>query len=207
EVITNGDSPVPEPPVVSIVVPPKTEAQKLSRKNKLKAKTIKIRFGGNKESKKMHKTILKQQYENFVASRPEGLDKTFDSINDTINAAHDISTTGSKEQPSVLSYVDDIDTNDLEEMDLKWQVAMITMRVKKFMKRTGRNLKFNGKEPVGNRSADNERRVILVETPASALVVKDGLCGYKWSYQAKEGPTDFALIAHSSDSTNSSNSE
>nr|GEV03903.1 ribonuclease H-like domain-containing protein [Tanacetum cinerariifolium] len=30
---------------------------------------IKTRFGGNKESKKMQKTILKQQYENFAASR------------------------------------------------------------------------------------------------------------------------------------------
>ncbi|GKB91988.1 hypothetical protein Tco_0964260, partial [Tanacetum coccineum] len=39
---------------------------------------IKAMFGGNKESKKMHKTILKKQYENFTASRSEGLDKTYD---------------------------------------------------------------------------------------------------------------------------------
>ncbi|GJZ74101.1 hypothetical protein Tco_0638247 [Tanacetum coccineum] len=42
-----------------------------------------------------------------------------------------------------------IDTNDLEEMDLKWQVAMLTIRVKRFLKKTGRNLNFNGKETVG----------------------------------------------------------
>ncbi|KAI3746136.1 hypothetical protein L6452_08558 [Arctium lappa] len=29
--------------------------------------------------------------------------------------------------------------NDLEEMDIKWQMAMLSMRVKKFIKRTGRN--------------------------------------------------------------------
>nr|GEU60373.1 hypothetical protein [Tanacetum cinerariifolium] len=120
------------------------------------------------------------------------------SINETVNAAHDIPTVGLREQPSASSYTDDIDTDDLEEIDLKWQVAMITMRVKKFLKRTGRNLNFNGKEPVGfdktkvecynchrrrhfakecraprnhdNMSTDNERRVVLVETPASALV-------------------------------------
>nr|GEX54691.1 hypothetical protein [Tanacetum cinerariifolium] len=225
---------------------------------------IKTRFRGNKESKKMHKTILKQQYENFVASRSERLDKTYDrfqklisqlelngkgksssssnshnvafvsskntrSINEAVNAAHDIPVVGSKEQPSASSYVDD--------MDLRWQVAMITIRVKRFIKKTGRNLNFNGKEPVdfdktrvvcynyhrrgyfarechapmnqGNRSGDNERRVVpvetpasalvvqdgLVETPASALVVQDGLGGYDWSYQAEEGPTDFALMA------------
>nr|GEV45877.1 reverse transcriptase domain-containing protein [Tanacetum cinerariifolium] len=102
------------------------------------------------------------------------------------------------------------------------------------MKRTGRNLNFNGKEPVGfdktkvecynfhrkghfarecraprnqgNRSANNER-VFPVETSTSALVVQDGLGGYDWSNQAKEGPTYFALMAHSSDSANLSNFE
>ncbi|GKE44877.1 putative ribonuclease H-like domain-containing protein [Tanacetum coccineum] len=34
-------------------------------------------------------------------------------------------------------------------MDLKWQVAMLSMRVKRFYKKTGRKLIFNGKEPVG----------------------------------------------------------
>ncbi|GJZ47527.1 hypothetical protein Tco_0601359 [Tanacetum coccineum] len=38
---------------------------------------------------------------------------------------------------------------------------------------------------------------VAVETPANALVVSDGI-GYDWSYQAEEGPTDFALMAHSS---------
>nr|GFD38440.1 ribonuclease H-like domain-containing protein [Tanacetum cinerariifolium] len=93
------------------------------------------------------------------------------SINETVNAAHGTSASGLKEQPSASSYADDvmfsffasqsniqqldnedleqIDNDDLEEMDLKWQVAVITMRVKKFLKRIGRNLNFNGKEPVG----------------------------------------------------------
>nr|GEW38568.1 hypothetical protein [Tanacetum cinerariifolium] len=96
---------------VGIVVPSKTKAQKLSRKNELKAKStlllaipdehllkfhsikdakslweaIKTRFGGNKESKKMHKTILKQQYKNFVASIFEGLDKTYDRFQKLIS--------------------------------------------------------------------------------------------------------------------------
>ncbi|GJV40205.1 putative ribonuclease H-like domain-containing protein [Tanacetum coccineum] len=34
-------------------------------------------------------------------------------------------------------------------MDLKWQVAMISMRMKKFYKKTGRKLQFDAKEPVG----------------------------------------------------------
>ncbi|GJR62794.1 putative ribonuclease H-like domain-containing protein [Tanacetum coccineum] len=119
--------------------------------------------------------------------------------------------------------------DDLEEIDLKWQVAMLTIRVKRFIKRTGRNLNFNGKETIGfdktkvecynchrrgpstrecwaprnqgNRNGDNSRResrVVLMETPANALTVQNRICGYDLSYQAEEGPTNFALMAHSS---------
>nr|GEW84887.1 hypothetical protein [Tanacetum cinerariifolium] len=178
EVIINGDSPVPEPPTVAI---PDENLLKFHSIEDVKSlwKAIKIRFEGNKESKKMHKTILKQQYENFVASRFEGLDKTYDSmddlynnlkvyedeikgqsssssnshnvafvssentssINEIVNAAHDIRVAGSKEQPFASSYANDvmfsffasqtntpqldnkdleqIDTDDLEEMGLK----------------------------------------------------------------------------------------
>ncbi|GJT23870.1 putative ribonuclease H-like domain-containing protein [Tanacetum coccineum] len=47
------------------------------------------------------------------------------------------------------SSTNDLDEFDLKEMDLKWQVAMISMRMKKFYKKTGRKLQFDAKEPVG----------------------------------------------------------
>nr|GEU67222.1 hypothetical protein [Tanacetum cinerariifolium] len=121
---------------------------------------IKNRLRGNKESKKMHKTILKQNYENFATSSQKGLDKTYDRFQKLIsqleihvNTAHSVSTASSKDQASTISYVNDvmfsffsnqsnapqldnedlkqIDIDDLEEIDLKWQVAMLTMRVKR----------------------------------------------------------------------------
>ncbi|GJU84175.1 ribonuclease H-like domain-containing protein [Tanacetum coccineum] len=45
--------------------------------------------------------------------------------------------------------LDQLDKFDLEEIDLKWQVAMILMRLKKFYKKMGRRLQFDAKEPVG----------------------------------------------------------
>ncbi|GJR67733.1 hypothetical protein Tco_0013798 [Tanacetum coccineum] len=45
-------------------------------------------------------------------------------------------------------FSEQLDEYDLEEMDLKWQVAMISMRIKKFYKKTGRKLQFDAKEPV-----------------------------------------------------------
>nr|GEX98986.1 ribonuclease H-like domain-containing protein [Tanacetum cinerariifolium] len=92
-------------------ISPKTTAEKITRRNEFKEKStlllaipdehllkfygikdgktlwedINTRFRGNKESKKMQKTILKEQYENFVASRSEGLDKTYDKFQKHIN--------------------------------------------------------------------------------------------------------------------------
>nr|GEV71664.1 hypothetical protein [Tanacetum cinerariifolium] len=64
------------------------------------------------------------------------------------------------------------------------------------------------KEPrsQGNRNRDTIRRVVLVETPANALVVTNGM-GYDWSYQAEKGPTDFALMAFSSSSSSNLDTE
>nr|GEV89952.1 hypothetical protein [Tanacetum cinerariifolium] len=137
EVIVNGDSVSPVASASAGAegpIPHKTTEQKLARKNELKAKrtlmlaipnehllkfhackdakslweAIKNRFGGNKESKKMHKTILKQNYENFVASSQKGLDKTYNSTNETLNTAHSVSAASSKDQASTASYANDV---------------------------------------------------------------------------------------------------
>ena len=45
--------------------------------------------------------------------------------------------------------MDHIDPNDLEEIDLKWQMAMLTMRARRFLKKNGRELKYKAKENMG----------------------------------------------------------
>ncbi|GKA13556.1 hypothetical protein Tco_0693202 [Tanacetum coccineum] len=140
------------------------------------------------------------------------------STNEAVNTAHDVTTASSQGQASSSTYVDDvmfsffvnqsnspqldnedleqIDTNNLEEMDLKWQVAMLTMRVVMiFKKKQEKNLALKNQ---GNRNKDAPRRIIPVETPANALVVQDGIGGYDWSFQAEEGLTNFALMAYTS---------
>nr|GFC59715.1 ribonuclease H-like domain-containing protein [Tanacetum cinerariifolium] len=42
-----------------------------------------------------------------------------------------------------------INPDDLEEMDLKWQMTMLTMRARRFLQKTGRNLGVKGTETIG----------------------------------------------------------
>ncbi|GJW53016.1 putative ribonuclease H-like domain-containing protein [Tanacetum coccineum] len=107
EVIQKGNGPVSvsiDTNEVIKVLPPKTAKEVLARERKRKARTtllmalpedhlakfhkmtdakemwdaIKSRFGGNDESKKMQKYILKQQFESFSISNSEGLHKGYD---------------------------------------------------------------------------------------------------------------------------------
>nr|GEU98004.1 hypothetical protein [Tanacetum cinerariifolium] len=117
-------------------------------------------------------------------------------------------------------------------MDLRWQMAMLTMRARRFLNNIGRKFSMNGNETIrfdkskvecynchtrrhfarecrAQRSQDTKhkestRRTMPVETSASSTLVScDGLGGYDWSDQAKDGPTNFALMAYFSISSNS----
>ncbi|GKB54198.1 hypothetical protein Tco_0904951 [Tanacetum coccineum] len=52
---------------------------------KLLMEAIKKRYGGNKESKKVQRTLLKQQYENFARSSSKTIDQTFDRLQKLIS--------------------------------------------------------------------------------------------------------------------------
>ncbi|GKE12196.1 hypothetical protein Tco_1415747 [Tanacetum coccineum] len=124
-----------------------------------------------------------------------------------------------------------IHPDDIEEMDLRWQMAMLTMGARRFLKNTGRKLTVNGNETIGfdkskvecynchkrghfareyraprnqdNKNKERSRRSVPVETSTStALVSCDGLGGYDWSDQAKEGH-NYVLMAYSSSSSDS----
>ncbi|GJV88463.1 ribonuclease H-like domain-containing protein [Tanacetum coccineum] len=130
-----------------------------------------------------------------------------------------------------------IHPNDLEEIDLRWNIAMLTMRVRRFLKNTGRKLDMGNKErirfdkskvecfnchkrgyfvrecrtPMNQDSRNKEptkRTMPVEETTLNALLSQCDGFGYDWSDQAEEGPINFALLAYSSTSSSSStNSE
>ncbi|GJX08177.1 ribonuclease H-like domain-containing protein [Tanacetum coccineum] len=95
--------------------------------------------------------------------------------------------------------------DDIEEIDLRWQTTMLTMRARSFLKNTVRRLTVNSNENISfDKSKVNKestRRNIPVETSTSTTLVScDGLGGYNSSDQAEEG-SNFALMAYSSSSS------
>nr|GEW19296.1 hypothetical protein [Tanacetum cinerariifolium] len=129
--------------------------------------------------------------------------------------------------------LEQIDHDDLEEMDLHWVIAMLTIRAKRFIKITGRNLDINGQKISFDRSKiecfnyyknghfarecralknqENKqikygRKTMPMENPTeNALIAQDEIGGYDWSYQAEEEhPTNYALMALTSSGSSSS---
>ncbi|GKB57390.1 putative ribonuclease H-like domain-containing protein [Tanacetum coccineum] len=150
---------------------------------------------------------------------------------ETVNTAHSVYAASSKDQASTASYVDDvmfsflanqsnasqldnedleqIDADDLKEMDLKWQVAMLTMRVECYNYHRRGHFARECRAPrnQGNRNRDDPRRNAPLDTSTTnALVVQDGIGGYDWSFQAEEGITNFSLMAYTSQGSSSSSS-
>ncbi|GJZ93821.1 ribonuclease H-like domain-containing protein [Tanacetum coccineum] len=154
---------------------------------------------------------------------------TIDNLSDAVICAFFASQPNSPQLDN--EDLQQIHPDDLEEMDLRWQMAMLTMRARRFLKNTGRKFSVNGTKTIGfdkskvecynchkrghfarecraprnqeNRNTDNPKRVIPVEITTSNALVSFNGSGYDWSNQAKEGPTNFALIAYSSTSSNS----
>ncbi|GKD96577.1 hypothetical protein Tco_1380474, partial [Tanacetum coccineum] len=121
-----------------------------------------------------------------------------------VNAAQGVNTASTQGAADLQR----INPDDLEEMDLRWNIAMLTMRARRFLKNTGRKLDMTNKKRIGtprnqdSRNKEPTRRTVPVEeTTSNALVSQCDDFGYDWSDQAKKGPTNFTLTAYSSTSS------
>ncbi|GJU73102.1 ribonuclease H-like domain-containing protein [Tanacetum coccineum] len=109
-----------------------------------------------------------------------------------------------------------IHEDDLEEMDLKWQLALLSMRAKRFFQKAGKKITINGSDTDGydkskvecfnchklghfsmecigsrnqdsrNRNQDSSRRTVNVEETSSKSMLAIDGVGFYWSYMVEE---------------------
>nr|GEX99292.1 ribonuclease H-like domain-containing protein [Tanacetum cinerariifolium] len=148
EVILNGDSPLPTRSVdgVEKPYPPTIAEEKLARKNELKAidlETLSMDDLYNNlkinKAKVMGSSSTTQNTQNIAFMSSNNTDST----NKAVNTAHGVSSASSKTNAFNLINVD-----SLRER-LKVVDAMLTMRARRFLQITGRNLGVKGIKIIG----------------------------------------------------------
>ncbi|GJT99800.1 putative ribonuclease H-like domain-containing protein, partial [Tanacetum coccineum] len=112
--------------------------------------------------------------------------------------------------------LEQIHEDDQEEMDLKWQLALLSMRARRYFQRTGKKITINGSDTAGydkfkvecfnyhkmghfarecrgprnqdnkNRNQDSSRRTVNVEETSSKAMVAIDAAGFDWSFMADE---------------------
>nr|GEZ74891.1 ribonuclease H-like domain-containing protein [Tanacetum cinerariifolium] len=237
---------------------------------------VKARFGRNEESKKMRKTMLKQQFTEFSVTEEEGLHKGYDRFqkilsqlnqvharpdNDDINmkflralpslwsqvalalktrgglesmsfddlynklrslkldvrighnygvkaaaaliysafigASSSGSKTGYSDQQSIVLIVSQtsgrsdnimecVNQIEMEEFDLKWQLAMLSLRINRFEKKAGRKMNYNNKQDDKARYSAYKVTKVKADEP-KALVSVDSMVN--WSDHEAENKT------------------
>ncbi|GJV98054.1 hypothetical protein Tco_1549631 [Tanacetum coccineum] len=259
---------------------------------------VKARFGGNEESKKMKKTMLKQQFAEFSVTEEEGLHKGYDRFqkilsqlnqvqarpdNDDINlkflralpsswsqvalalktrgglesmsfddlynklrsleldvrighsygvkvaaapthsafigtacsgskptysdqqrivpsvsqtsgrsdnvmecVLHSFVAENEQDQDMIYEDFDQVDQLEMEEMDLKWQMAMLSLRINRFEKKAGRKMNYNNQQP----ARFDRRKVTEVKTDEPKALVSP----YDSMGDASDAAAEFAMM-------------
>nr|GFB87861.1 hypothetical protein [Tanacetum cinerariifolium] len=134
--------------------------------------------------------------------------------------------------PSISAASSTAKVSTLPNVDILSNMAMLTMRARRFLKRTRINLGANETDTIGfemskvkcynchrrghfarecrsprdNRNKEPTRRTVLAKVSTSNALVSqyDAVGSYDWSFQANKEPTNYALMAYNSSGSSSS---
>ncbi|GKD28528.1 retrovirus-related pol polyprotein from transposon TNT 1-94 [Tanacetum coccineum] len=126
--------------------------------------------------------------------------------------------------------LEQVHKDDLEEMDLKWQLALLSMRTRKFFQKTGRKITINGSDTAGydkskveyfnchkmghfareckgprnqdsrNWNQDSSRRTVNVEETSSKAMLAIDGADFDWSYMTDDEVPTNMALMNFSDS-------
>ncbi|GJS30330.1 hypothetical protein Tco_0490950 [Tanacetum coccineum] len=197
EVIENGNA----PPITKVVegvettIAPATAKEKAQRRLELKARST------------------------LLMGIPNEHQLKFNSIKDA-NAFFARSTNSPQLDNEDLQQ---INPDDLEEMDLRWQMAMLTMRARRFLKNTRRKLTVNGNETIGfdkSKVSDSEEedvpqakiekkivkpsfaKIKFVKSNEQVKTLRKTTVKQVWNYTQRVNHQNFSRMTHPSPKRN-----
>ncbi|GKA90802.1 putative ribonuclease H-like domain-containing protein, partial [Tanacetum coccineum] len=142
--------------------------------------------------------------------------RTASSSSSSQNMAFVSSPSSTNKSQLVYEDLEQIHEDDIEEMDVKWQLALLSIRTRRFFQKTGRKITINGSDTAGydkskvecfnchkmghfemecrgprnqdsrNRNQDTSRRTVNVEETSSKSMVAINGAGFDWSYMADD---------------------
>nr|GEX71254.1 ribonuclease H-like domain-containing protein [Tanacetum cinerariifolium] len=145
---------------------------------------------------------------------------TFSSPNNTVNLSDSTVYSFLSNQPNgsqlVHEDIEQIHEDDLEEIDLKWQLALLSMRAKRYFQRIGKKIAINGSDTAGYdktklecfnchkmghfareyrsprsqksrpRNQDSSRKTVIVEYTSSKAMMAIDRAGFDWKYLGED---------------------
>ncbi|GJR69618.1 hypothetical protein Tco_0015683 [Tanacetum coccineum] len=186
EIVENGNAPIVTKTVDGMenVIPPTSVEEKAQRRAELKEEI----WSTNSTTRAINtaqgvNTASTQGVNTASTQGAADSSTTVENLSDAVIYSFFAS------QPSIPQLdnedLQQINHDDLEEMDLRWNIAMLTMRARRFLKNIRRKLDMANKERIraprnqDNRNREHTRRIVLVEeTTSNALVSQCDGFGY-----------------------------
>ncbi|GJZ10660.1 hypothetical protein Tco_0545419 [Tanacetum coccineum] len=176
---------------------PTTAEEKQDRRGEMKARGTLLMALPNKDQLKFHSNkdakLLMESQENtnsnnnistneadntaygVSAAHTQSNPTTGDNLNDDVICAFLASQPNSPQMSR--KDLEQIDLDDLEKMDLQWEIAILTIRARRFIKRTGRQLDINGQRVGFDRSKVEFYMIHLGECVGESERYQGGVIG------------------------------
>ncbi|GJV65160.1 ribonuclease H-like domain-containing protein [Tanacetum coccineum] len=149
-----------------------TAEQKILKKNDLKARSILmmtlpsehlLTFNKHKDAKSLFEAIEARFGGHYSTNDVNTANVHVSTGSTPVSTASTNNSTACLSDATVYDYLatqpngsqvvqedlDQIHEDDLDEMDLKWQLALLSMKARKFYQRTGKNIVINGSDTAG----------------------------------------------------------
>ncbi|GJX09025.1 ribonuclease H-like domain-containing protein [Tanacetum coccineum] len=95
---------------------------------------------------KMSYAETSKQSSSYTSASPGSNVSHFNSGNIVEDVLHSFVAESDPQQQIIYEDFDQIGKLDLEELDIKWQMAMLSVRINRFEKKAGRKMKFNNRD-------------------------------------------------------------